>query len=284
MFDTSRTRILIELLGIASLLCRYNYSYPLRLFVLVPLFSPSPLTPRHCSLFLQYFFENITTFLDIIPFFKSRRGSDSRTSGRTQATPIGIFIVELTISSLSILGLLGVISLVLLKNNWTLCISLASSLYPAKLEPDPQSTAARPGTAQTQRLALLLGLSPSSLLSDLSASLTLASCRSTLSRSRLSLGTTPAAKGSATPRNVSAMYAAAAAVYGLISTPDPLAPTALQKHDVPTATGPSQPDTITAPRRHGVRMVGLLNLPKRSSIRSDANVIRSSRLRSHPKP
>jgi hypothetical protein len=69
----SRTLILIELLGISTLLCRCNYSYLLYLFVLVSLFFLSPLTPCYYFLFLKHFFENITTFLDIIPFFKTRR-------------------------------------------------------------------------------------------------------------------------------------------------------------------------------------------------------------------
>jgi hypothetical protein len=80
---------------------------------LFPPFSLLPFNPRHYFPFLKHFFENITAFLEIILFFKTGTGSNSRTSGRAQATLIGIFIVELAISSLNILGLLSVIPLVL---------------------------------------------------------------------------------------------------------------------------------------------------------------------------
>lgn len=150
--------------------------------------------------------------------------------------------------------------------------------------PRTQSTAARPGTAQTQLPALPRGSSPFSPRSDPSASSTLARYRSLSTRSQLLLDTTPAAKGSATPQNAPATHDAAAVVHGTINTPDPLAPTALQKRDVLTATDPSQPDTATVRLHRDVRMVGLSNPPKRSLTRSDTNATKSPAARLRLKP
>jgi hypothetical protein len=148
----------------------------------------------------------------------------------------------------------------------------------------PQSTTARPSTAQTLQPALPPRSSPSSLWSDPSASLTPAKYQSLLTRSQLLLGTTPAAKGSATPQNAAATHDVAAVAHGTINTPDPLAPTAPQRRDVPTATDPSQPDTVTVLLHHGVRMVGLSNPPKKSLTRSATNATKSPAAPLHLKP